>query len=466
MFNFMSMLTGILSKFSNRAELKKEFGVDLATSQTMQNAIRLWTDIFLDSAPWLDSNTQSCNIGASVAGELARLCKLEMESSVTGSARGEYLDGEYQKALPQIRQMLETALAVGSMAYKPYVTAGGEIVVDCVPAWRFFPTAFDSRGNITGCIFPERITKGKRFYTRLEWHNMAERYTIKNLCYVSASEDELGNQCSLTDVEEWAELMPEAIMEYSDGSKPEKPLFAIFRVPFANNVDPESPMGVSVYGKAVKLIEEVDKQYSRILWEYEGSELAVHMSDYAAKQTKGGLRMDTRKRRLYRGLNIIGQNGGDLFDVFSPAIRDTSLFNGFNQLLRRIEFACNLAYGTLSDPQNVDKTAEEVRASKQRSFAAVAEIQSALDDALNHLVWIIDYYTSLYNLAPAGEWELATTWGDSVNEDIDKEFLRRKMLVDQGYMKPESLLAWYFHISEEEALAMLPNAAPALGFEV
>ena len=40
--------------------------------------------------------------------------------------------------------------------------------------------------------------------------------------------------------------------------------------------------------------------------------------------------------------------------------RDASFFNGLNQQLRRIEFNSNLAYGTLSDPNNTDKTAEEI----------------------------------------------------------------------------------------------------------
>lgn len=467
MFNFMSMLSGVLSKFSNRAVMKRTFGVDLATSQQMQDAIRLWTDIFLDSAPWLDSTTQSCNIGAAVAGELARLTRLEMDSNVTGSARADYLNAQYHAALPQIRQTLESALAVGSMAYKPYVNRDGDIVVDCVPAWRFFPTAFNSRGEITGCIFPERITKGRRYYTRLEWHNAAANsYTVRNLIFCSTDADDLGTQCAITDVEEWAELLPEASFSYQDGSTLERPLFAVFKVPFSNNVDPESPVGVSVYGRAVKLIAEADRQYSRILWEYEGSELAVHASELALRQTKNGPRIDSRKRRLYRGLNIEGKGGGDLFDVFSPAIRDSSLFNGLNQLLRRIEFNCCLAYGTLSDPANVDKTAEEIRSSKQRSYTAVAELQTALDGAMQHLIWIMDYYASLYQLAPAGSYELATTWGDGVQEDIQSEFLRRKMLVDQGYLKPEKLLAWYFHVSEDEARTMAPEGAPALGFEV
>ena len=51
--------------------------------------------------------------------------------------------------------------------------------------------------------------------------------------------------------------------------------------------------------------------------------------------------------------------------------------NGYNRIVQKIEFNCGLAYGTLSDPQVVDKTAEEIISSKQRSYATVKAIQNS-----------------------------------------------------------------------------------------
>ena len=69
----------------------------------------------------------------------------------------------------------------------------------------------------------------------------------------------------------------------------------------------------------------------------------------------------------------------------------------------------------------------------------------------------MDFYTSLYKLAPAGSYETSFTWGDGVLEDTDKEFVRRKALADSRYLKPEKFLAWYFGISEKEAVEYLPS---------
>lgn len=463
---FLAWIRGVISKMLHINDAKSALRVDVAVSTEMQTAIDLWAAMFMDQAPWLDDTTKSLGLPAAIAGEIARLATVELESSVSGSARADYLQAEYLPVLATLRKNVETAGAAGGLVFKPYVD-GEHIAVDCVPAWRFLPTAFNSRGEVTGAVFVEQITKGRTHYTRMEHHQLAEDgYTVRNLAFTSQTKDALGTPCSLSQVDEWADLEPEMTIRYKDGTAPEGVLFAYFRMPFSNTVDPDSPLGVSVYSRAEDLIKEADRQYSRILWEYEGSELAVDAS-------QGALRVEgpdgkppvlpPRSKRLFRELAIDPGQGGDLYKVFNPEIRDESLFNGLDKILKRIEFNCNLAYGTLSDPQNVDKTAEEIRSSKQRSYSAVCEVQQALQGALQHLLWVMDLYATLYQLAPRGEYDASFIWGDGILQDNDKEYLRRKQLVDSGYLRPEKLISWYFQVSEEEALQdYIPAAPPPL----
>ncbi len=462
---FLTWIRGVFSKMLHISDAKRALKVDVAISSDMQTAIDQWAEMFMGKAPWLDDTTQSLGLPAAIAGEIARLVTVELESTITGSPRADYLHGEYARMLSDLRSQVETAAAGGGLVFKPYLD-GEHIAVDCVPAWRFFPTAFNSRREVTGAVFVEQVTKGKTYYTRMEHHQLTdEGYTIRNLAFSSPTQGTLGNQCSLAEVDEWADLEPELTIRYKNGTAPEGVLFAYFRMPFGNTVDPESPLGVSVYSRAVGLIKEADRQYSRILWEYEGSELAIDASQ-GALQVKGpdgkAPVLPPRSKRLFRELAIDQGQSGDLYKVFNPEIRDTSLFNGLDKILKRIEFNCNLAYGTLSDPQNVDKTAEEIRSSKQRSYSAVCDVQQSLQDALEHLVWSMDFYATLYKLAPRGEYEVNFTWGDGILQDTDKEYMRRKEMVDNGYLRPEKFVAWYFGISEEEAKGYMPEAAPPM----
>lgn len=452
-------IKGAVRKVLRIGEVESKAGVKTIVDSEMAKAVELWGLMFEDRAPWLDEETESLNLAAGITSELARLVLIENKVEIAGEgARAEFLRGEYQQMVARLRERLEIGLASGTLVFKPYVD-GNRLAVDFVPGWRFYPTAKNSRGEITGAVFAEQVQKGKTWYTRLEEHRLTdEGYTITNRAYKSGYAGVLGAACALSEVDDWRELTESVTVQYADGSAPEKPLFAVFRVPFANGVDVDSPLGVSVYSRAVGLIAQADAQYSRILWEYEASELAIDISEGAFRSEDGKSSLPKRGQRLFRQLNILtgAAADGDLYKVFSPAIRDESLFNGLDKLLKRIEFNCSLAYGTLSDPMSVEKTAEEIKQSKQRSFAAVKELQSALEVALRDLLWCMDFYCDLYRLCERGKWDVAFSWGDGISEDTESEFARLKALADGGYLKPEKLIAWYFGVSEEEAAGYIP----------
>ena len=83
---------------------------------------------------------------------------------------------------------------------------------------------------------------------------------------------------------------------------------------------------------------------------------------------------------------------------------------------------------------------------------------------MEHLVWTMDLYADLYQLAPKGEYKTSFTWGDGILQDVDAEFARRKQLVDGQYIRPELLIAWYFGVSEEDAQKMMPSQPLTLEF--
>lgn len=442
----------VVRKIFPKKNIEEAMKIDLPVSDEMTEAIELWSQMYKDKAPWLDDNTKSLNLASAIASELARLATIEMKSEITGTEdtnnkRAKYLNEQYQKVIDDIRTTTEYAAALGGLIFKPYID-GDNIAVDYVLADEFIPVKYDSAGNITAVIFIERIRKGRKIYTRLEYHDLLkEGYYISNTAYVNENGDEaLGYQVPLTEVDEWADLEPEIFIE-----NVEKPLFGYLKMPMANTIDTRSPLGISVYARAVGLIEEADKQYSRILWEYEGSELAINASMDLFKDDNT---LPKGKERLYRKLDTDAE---DFFEPFSPAIRDESLFNGLNKILQRIEFACGLAYGTLSDVQLVEKTAEEIKVSKQRSYSTVVDIQKAIKTALIDLVYAMDVYATLGELAPAGEYDISFEFDDSLVVDSKTEQAIMLQEVSAGLIKPEIYLMRRYGVSEEQARMMMPS---------
>ena len=456
MFNkILNFLKGVIGKMFSKNTIQSALNIDIAISSDMANAIELFEKIYMNEAPWLEEGkVESLELGSSIANEFARLTTLEMQSEITGSARATYLNEIYEKVLGKLTEKLEGGNALGGLIFKPYVK-NQKIYVDFVKPSCFYPTEFNSSGDIIAGIFVSQLTKGRHIYTRLEYHKFYEiplqndvSYIIKNVVYKSDTTSVLGTQIDPKKVEEWSNLEETTAIMYIT-----KPLFSYYKVPGANNIDPESPLGTSVYAKAIKLIKDADTQYGRIDWEYEASEKAIFVDEIATKSSKNEKKkfsINKLKDRLYRTLRT-GTEKADFFKDYSPEIRDEAFWRGLNKILQRIEFNVGLAYGTLSDPNYVDKTATEIKASKQRSYATVSQMQKNLQTALEHLIYAMDTLATLYNLAPAGNYEVSFNWDDSLVVDTEKEQMLQMQEVGLGLRSKIKYIMFRYGLTEEQA---------------
>lgn len=433
---------------------RKNKSIDISISNKMETAISRWSQAYNGESEWVNENVKSLSLPAAISSEFARLVTLEIKTEITGSERAEYLNDQYKNTIKDLRRNVEFGCAKGGIIFKPYVN-GNNIIVGVNQADTFFPTAFDTSGRMTGCIFYEQVLRDSRIYTRVESHNLTgNQYTITNKAFASNTKTAIGDEIPLQSISEWEDIEPVTIINDTN-----LPLFAYFKVPIANTIDQTSPLGVSVFSRSEGLIKDADEQYSRLLWEFEGAELAIDAAtEYLESKPGNPMEMPKKQDRLFRRLDIdTPTNGTPFYNVYNPTIRDTSLVNGLNRIFQRIEFNCNLAYGTLSDPQNVDKTAEEIKSSKQRSYAAVSDMQKSLESALIDLVAAMDVLTTLYNLAPAGKYEIKFGWDDSLISDRKSEFAEKLQLTQAGALGLDELRSWYTGEEIETARQNLPG---------
>lgn len=407
---------------------------DIALSDAMVEAQSVWREMY--------ERPRGLHLAAAVSSELARMITIELSSQISGSARAEYLNRYYREVVENLRVPVELGCATGGMVFKPYVR-GGELAVDFVRADEFFPTEFDDAGNICGAVFVQRKRRGGVFLTRLERHKLSDgEYTVSNRAFSSTSPGYLGHEISLAESGAWADLAAEMTL-----GNIRRPLFGYFKPALANSVDFSRSVGVSVFANAVNLIEDADRQYERMLWEFESGERALIANSMAFRRGKDG-RLKLPDRRLYKTLDV---EDADFFKEWSPTLRDESLVRGLDKIFRQIEFACGLAYGTLSDVQTKDRTAEEIRNSKQRSYATVSDNQKALKVALENLIYAMDVWCTLYKLAPSGGYSVDFDFDDSIAADRQAEFEEKMELVSRGIMMPWEMRAWYFGENEETA---------------
>lgn len=413
----------------------------------MSAAISEWSGMYENRKGY--QNPERLHLAQAIASELARLTTLEMTSKISGSKRAEYLDAQYQNVIKKARLFTEYACAKGGVVLKPYIEKG-RILLSIIQADDFCPTAFTSDGEISGAIFYDTFRENGFYFTRLEEHSLKNNtLTIKNTAFKSKMSDTIGEEISLKSVSKWESIEP-----YCKIENIKRPLFSYFKMPMANTIDTTSPLGVSVYSKAVNLIKDANTQYQNLLWEFESGKRALYIDESAVQRDELGNTIIPDKR-LYR---MLVTDDNTLFEDWSPEFREASILSGFDRILRSIEFNCGLAYGTLSDVQNVDKTAEEIKASKQRSYSTVSDIQNSLKKALLELAEIMDIYCDIYSINPKGEYTVWFDFDDSLIVDRNAELNEKILLLEKQIIKPWELRAWYFNEEEKRAKEMTEDS--------
>lgn len=441
-------------------------------SDAMTTAINNWKDIYKDNSSWLDEDAGIFSLGL---GKL--ICQLMQaivfsESSfkiITPGKESDEEEGVTTKAgfmneqftkhlLPTFAERIEQGMAVGGIIIKPYV-AGNKIYFDFSLQGTFIPIAFDDEGNLTDVAFPDQFTAGNYIYTKLERQTFTTRtitledgteqsqgiIVIQTKAFkaqVNKNEDaeqELGLEITLDQVDRWSFIEPVVLIESVD-----RPLFGYYRVPVANNIDLDSPLGVSVFSNAVKTIQRADEQFSRLDWEYEGGQIAIDVDRTAINYGEGyfGTRpiMDRTRERLYRGLDL---GSDDTYKAFTPALRDANFIEGLNRYLMIIEDQVGFSRGTLSNVSDDARTATEIKMRKQTTFVTISNNQNALQKTLEDVVYAMSILTDLYELSDDGDYALNVEWSDSVLSDTDTELNQKIQLIDSGVLGKAEVRAWY-----------------------
>lgn len=412
----------------------------------MQTAMQKWDILYSDISEQKEQRN-GLHLASSICTEFSRLIFAESKLKIDGDGKtANFLQDLLERFSPILQTNFGIGLALGGMTIKPYFSDGG-ICMGMIPADRIFPLTFSEYGALRDTVFIEPYVQGDVYYTRLEYHTFQPEQHIAhidNYTFRSHNADTLGVPCELSETP-WEGLEP-FIDVYADA-----PLFGYFKVPKANTVDRSSPMGVSVFAAAIPQILQADKLWNSILWEYKSKETAIFATqDMFNRHNK----MSEDEKRLYKIL-MRGEEGKIV--PFSPDIRDASLFNGFNHILQRIEFACHFAYGTLSEPMETEKTATEIKMAKQRSYVFVSALQKQVENAIRQALQAAAVLAVHHKLIPSSGFTLSCDWGDSVLEDTDARFQRHLQLAQAGYLKPEILISEEYGCDEEKALEMIPQ---------
>lgn len=442
-----------------KGKVKDEFDVESIVSAAVERRIKDCADIYKGNPAWLDEeeNVKTVNFAKSICSETARLATLGIKVQIGGSARGDYLQKVIDKYYFDMRNWVEYASAYGTIVLKP--TLDG---IECVLPGDYMVTE-SKDGKITGIVFIDREREGKKYFTRLEYHRfVGDIYWITNKCYIGDSENDLNES---VDIEKtpWNELLEEVGIE-----KMESPLYGVLKMPQANNIDPQSPVTFAVFSEAIEELKDLDIAYSRNSEEIYDSSRTVLMDADRLIPTGGKVNMTAAGFETARELmklpkyvkNVYGDGINSFYQEINPSLNTEARLTGINALLSQIGFKCGFSNGYFVFNEKTGMiTATQVESDDRRTIHFIKDVRDKLECCLDELVYAINVFADLYQLAPVGVYEIVYDFGDiTYNREEDRARW-------YGYAASNRIPFWYYLVkfegmTEEDAKALVEEATP------
>ncbi len=459
-----------------KTDAEKAFGVETYLSPEMDNAIKLWEQLESGKPPWLkESDRQTVAFWNTIAEELAKLITQNIDVKVQGLRSGE-MPEKMQKIID--KHFLQNAKDnIHAMAF-----FGGVMVkwngtgTEYLTPNMFLVTEYDSNKDIWGAIFFSYYSKGKKFYTKAEWHRFEEStrqnetgesetvriYHVSTKAFQSDSQDEFGREIPLSQTK-WADIAPEFWAENL-----EKPLFRYIRCPIYNFIDSDSPLGVSCFANCMEELRALDIAMSTLGIETEDSapKMIVGQSAIQYAQNNG---IELPRMVFKTGLDDMTDKP---FEQWQPTLQVTSRKEGINFYLSVIGFKCGFDPGYfVFDGQTIQvATATQVRVTQKRTADTALSYRDVLDKpnsngdgrvgAIHDIAYIINAMLVINGDVPLsdnGNYELFCSFADLLKNE-EEDAAMDLQLANQGFMAKFRWLVLHRGYTEEEAKKMVQEA--------
>lgn len=443
------------------SDIGKEFGVQLIASDNMNNALQRWDYISTGKPPWknTDDEIDTINMAKHISDTRAKLTTLDIGIAVSGSPRADYLQGLADDLLKRLPEKIAEADRLGGIMIK----WNGE-TWDYIPPGDFGITAKNDNGEIVGAIFASHTSHGRYHYTRLEYHRFEGAdangpvYVVTNKAYRNQMAGNrtylLGARVPLQSVPAWAHMENEVKI-----SKLKKPLFAHFRIPGANTVDPSSPLGMSVFANAVMELKAIDIAVSRKNTEIEDSK---HITFVGQSLIQNAQNRGIKLPRFVKGLGM-GLNDTETTAVHEhvPTILTDARIKDINFNLSMAGVKCGFSEGVfVMNGQTGMITATQVESDDRDTIQTIKADRDALKGALEQAFYGADALVTLYGLAPLGEYEISFNFGD-ITYSYEEDKAAWRAYVMQGWIPKWLYFVKFEGMSEDEAKALTAEAETA-----
>ena len=430
------------------------------------------------------------NMPKAVCAELAGLiwseqCEVHV-SSGRELAEGETdpLDDFVQDVLKKnafstkMQEHIEQSMALGGGAMKVWyeerhdkegnpIPNSGHIALGYCMADQFVPTSWDN-AKVTEGVFISRQAKDGYYYTRLEWHKWnGETYYIENELFRSEMEQGQGNtepQDILGYRYPLQQIYP-FLSEYTPIEGITDSLFAYYRTAIANNLDDNSPLGVSVYGNAMSTLHALDICYDSFIREFQLGKKRIIVPSSCIRTfndpvTGQMVRYFDANDEVYEAMATDDEGQLNIKDN-SVELRVEEHVAAINAFLNTLCLQIGFSGGTFTfDQYQGLKTATEVISENSKTYKTIKANQLQVKTAIEQIIHGIIEVAMLYDVEYDGQsikmlagedYEIKVNFDDSILQDRQTNINEGALLMSNGVMSKFTYMTKILGMTDEEA---------------
>lgn len=350
----------------------------------------------------------------------------------------------YNNFSKQGNQLIEKAFALGTGAFVEYKDANDRVIIDYIRADMIYPLSWDN-GDVTECAFgTSRMLEGKEvIYLQLHRFGKTEdgenddQYYIENV-YIDAKS---GKETDAP--ENIEELVPTESIE---------PLFQIVVPNICNNVDLDSPLGISVYANGIDEVKGCDLTYDSYMNEFVlgRKRIMVPISQARVQMEKDGVvspTFDPNDTVYY--LLPEDRNGNNQLTEVDMTIRAQEHELGIQKSLDLLSLKVGMGAGRYRYDSGGVKTATEVISDKSDLYQNRQKHCIVIEDVIINMVRAVSF------LDVKEAVEATVDFDDSIIEDSNTLIDKNIKLVNAGLRSKLTAIMEINKCSESEAMEEL-----------
>lgn len=365
--------------------------------------------------------------------------------------------GNYEKRLQEIlddnnflvraNQLIEMAFALGTGALVEYLD-GEKVVIDYIRADMIYPLSWEN-GDITECAFGSiRVIDGNEvIYLQIHRLGDADQGEDPELYYI---ENKYIDKKESVELEIPGDMLPLIPTKY------DSPLFQIITPNICNNIDLDSPLGVSVFANAIDQLKGCDLVYDSYMNEFVlgRKRILVPISLAKIQMEKDGVAAPA----FDASDTVYYQMPGDRDSNLKLTEVDMSIRANEHELavqrgLDVLALKTGLGTGRYQFNSSGVKTATEVISDKSDLY------QNRQKNAIIVNTALIDMVEAIAFLDAGREVEVSIDFDDSIIEDTNTTIDKNIKLVQGGLRSKLTAIMEINKCNKEEAMKELERIA-------